>query len=206
MCRGSKRTNIMSFIINLHTLSSTALGETSTDVHLQSNFLFMSFWSFSFPLSLFIKSVSLNVIVSGLTHQTEPEASGKGGLQVDFYIFLNLVKADPSTCAYSNGCQRTTDWQLSLCETNTPAWPSFNRNALVEVCLCVRYLCVCVCVSASLGRSNVLPSFIPPFFVFNSSLPRHLILWTFRHVRADGAFLPPRLESFELSCMKQGQT
>lgn len=68
-----------------------------------------------------------------------------------------------------------------------------------SVSACVMSMCVHFPLSASPLRSNLFPSFILPFFCFNSSLPRHLILWSCRHVRGDGAFLPPRLLSFELS-------
>lgn len=56
--------------------------------------------------------------------------------------------------------------------------------------------CVMSCVSASPCRSNVLPSFIPPFFVW---IPHLQGIWSCKTFRHDGWWY------FELSCMRQSQ-
>lgn len=150
MSRGSKRINIVSFIINMRAPSSHTF---------EWNFQWHSFAKKLLSFCLFIQSVSLNLWQ--LTHQTEPKASGGGKLILYFFV---LVEANTSTHASSNCRQRPTDWQLSLCETNTPAWPSFKRNAWVEVCLHVWCLCVYTFLSFPMFQCSLL--FHPSIFLF----------------------------------------
>ena len=126
------------------------------------------------------------------------EHSQKRVRELFLHIFIP-VKADSCSCALLNGHQRPSDWQLYLCETNTPAWSSFKRNARADVFLHVSCLSLPVPFQCS-------PFFHPfPSFCFNSSLPKHLILWTVRRLRADGALLlAPRWRAIKLNLVPLG--
>lgn len=136
-----------------------------------------------------------------------------------FFLFL-LSLLSPFLLAHSRGQRQfgeasrcsTFTWSLSirsfllkllsihsrlldcpLRETKAPTWPSFRRNAWVEASL-QQWCCACL----SLTFLFFYCSFFHPYILcFNSSPLRYLI-----HPHT---FFSPRLDSFELSCMRHSQ-